>query len=402
MAKLRNHLGLIIGIIIIAVIIGVGFIPRPVLVDVVIAKRAPLQVKVEEEGKTRVIDHFILSAPVDGFARRIDIDVGDAVEKDQQIVYLEPLRSAVLDPRSRAEAEARVSAAIAASNAADRNARAAEAEAQFAEDELARFKRLFESKTIPLDRLQQSEAEARRTRANLESAKFAVQVAQFEKTAAEAALSYSAAQEAGEEPETVSIKAPVSGRVLKIHHESEGVVNKGDPLLDIGDPNSLEVEVEVLSRDAVRISPGTKVLFERWGGEQTLQGEVRTIEPVGFTKISALGVEEQRVHVIVDIISPREQWQRLGDGYRVETSFILWEGEDILQVPSSALFHHENSWALYVIRDDRAQLRKVEIGQRSGISTQIMTGIEVGEKIINHPGDNISSQTRVRSRQLSP
>lgn len=398
MAAIRKHIGLITGIVIVIAIIGIGFIPRPVLVDIVIAKRAPLQVTVEEEGKTRVIDHYVLSAPVDGFARRINLDVGDVVEKDQQIVCLEPLRSAVLDPRSRAEAEARVSAAVAALNVADRNVRAAEADAQFAEDEEKRFKRLFESGTISLDRLQQSQAEARRTRANLESARFTVQVAQFEKKAAEAALQYSAAQEAGEEPETVSIKAPVSGQVLKIHHESEGVVNKGDPLLDIGDPGSLEVEVEVLSRDAVRISPGTRVLFERWGGDQILNGEVRNIEPVGFTKISALGVEEQRVHVIVDITSPRETWQRLGDGYRVETAFILWEGDEVLQVPSSALFHHLDGWALYVMKNDRAELRQVEIGRRSGISTQIIEGIEEGEKVINHPSDNVFPQTRVRSR----
>ena len=398
MTNLRNHIGLIIGVIIVVAIIVIGFIPRPVLVDVAIAKRDALEVTIEEEGKTRVIDRYILSAPVDGFARRLDLNVGDTVEKGQQILYLEPLRSNVLDPRSRAEAEARVSAANATLKAAERNVLASNADAQFAANELDRLKRLYESKTISLDRLQQAEANARRTRANLESATFDVQVAQFEKNAAEAVLSYSAAGQTGDTPETVSIMAPVAGSVLKIHHESEGVVNKGDSLLEIGDPLSLEVEVDVLSRDAIKINPGTRVRFERWGGNKVLEGAVRTIEPVGFTKISALGVEEQRVLVIVDITTPKEEWQRLGDGYRMETIFIIWQDKDVLQIPSSALFRHNDQWAVFAIKDDRAVLTPVTIGQRSGISAEILSGLDEGDQIINHPGTNVEDNSRVRSR----
>ena len=398
MASLRNHIGLIIGTIIIITVIVIGFIPRPVLVDIATVKRDTLEVTIEEEGKTRVIDRYVLSAPVDGFARRLNLNVGDTVEKGQHILYLEPLRSNVLDPRSRAEAEARLSAAKATLNAAEKNVLAAEADAEFAASELDRLKRLYESRTIPLDRLQQSEANARRTKANLESAKFDVQVAQFEKNAAEAALSFSAAEKTSDTPETVSIIAPVSGSILKIHHESEGVVNKGDPLLEIGDPLSLEVEVDVLSRDAIKIMPGTKVRFERWGGDNILKGSVRTVEPVGFTKISALGVEEQRVLVIVDITSPKEEWQRLGDGYRMETLFILWKGDNVLQIPSSALFRHNNQWAVFAIKDDHAVLTPVEVGKRSGISAEITLGLNEGDKVINHPGTNVADNSRVRSR----
>ncbi len=398
MANLRNHLGLIITAVVIIIVIVIGFIPRPVLVDVAIAKRDTLQVTIEEEGKTRVIDRYVLSAPVDGFARRLDLDIGDTVEKDQRLLCLEPLRSTVLDPRSRAEAEARVSAAQATLNAARRNVNAAEADADFAARELERLKKLYDSRTISLDRFQQAEANARRTRANLESARFDVEVAEFEKNAAEAVLSISAAEQTQDEPETVSINAPVSGSVLKLHHESEGVVNKGDPLLEIGDPLSLEVEVDVLSRDAIKIVPGTRVRFERWGGDTILQGAVRTIEPVGFTKVSALGVEEQRVLVIVDIISPKEQWQRLGDGYRMETVFILWESKDTLQIPSSALFRKDNKWAVFAINEGRSVLKIVEVGQRSGVSAEVLSGIEEGERIINHPGLNVSDNSRVRSR----
>jgi HlyD family secretion protein len=397
MLSLRNHLGLIISTIIIITIIVIGFIPRPVLVDTALVKRDTLQVTIEEEGKTRVIDRYILSAPVDGFARRLDLNVGDSVDKDQHILFLEPLRSNVLDPRSRAEAEARILAATATLNAADRNVRAAEADAEFAASELDRLKRLYDSKIISLDRFQEIKAKARRTKANLESAKFDVEVAQFEKSAAEAALSFSAAKETGDALETVPIHAPVAGSVLKIHHESEGVVNKGAPILEIGDPLSLEVEVDVLSRDAVKISLGTRVRFERWGGDQILEGVVRTIEPVGFTKISALGVEEQRVLIIVDIISPKELWKRLGDGYRMETVFILWEGKDILQIPSSALFRHDNEWAVFAITDDRAVLRVVKVGHRSGISAEIIEGLDEGDRVINHPGSNVEDNSRVRS-----
>ena len=176
------------------------------------------------------------------------------------------------------------------------------------------------------------------------------------------------------------------------------MVYKGEPLIDIGDPLSLEVVVEVLSRDAVRISLGTRVVLSRWGGEDTLEGVVRTIEPVGFTKISALGVEEQRVYVIVDITTSKDRWMRLGDGYRIETAFVLWEEENILQIPSSALFRNGDNWAIFVVVDDTAELRQVEPGQRSGISTEILTGIIEGDIVINHPGDNLDEGSQVRSR----
>ncbi|MCK5432307.1 MAG: HlyD family efflux transporter periplasmic adaptor subunit, partial [Gammaproteobacteria bacterium] len=309
----RKHIGLIIGIFVVILLIGIGFIPRPVMVDSAEVKIGNLKVSVEEEGRTRVIDRFVISAPVAGFMRRTELNVGDEIKKDQQIIYLEPLRSSVLDPRSRAEANARVAAAKAGLLAAEKNARAADADSNYASTEHARLKRLYESRTISLERYQQAQTNARRTKATLESAEFSVEVARFELEEADAAVRYSAAREAGETLETVSIKAPVQGRVLKIHHESEGVVNAGESLLEIGDPLSLEVEVDVLSKDAVRIKPGMKVIFERWGGDEPIEGVVRTIEPVGFTKISALGVEEQRVLVIADMTSPVETWGKLGD-----------------------------------------------------------------------------------------
>ena len=394
----HKHIGLIIGGCVVVSLIGIGFIPRAVLVDTAITKRDTLRVTIEEEGKTRVIARFVISAPVAGFMRRIELSVGDELQKDQEIVYLEPLRSSVLDPRSRAEAEARVAGAKAALLAAEKNARAADADAKYASTEHERLKRLYESRTVSLEKYQQVQANARRTKANLESAAFSVEVARFELEAAQAAVRYSAAKAADETPETVSIRAPVQGSVLKIHHKSEGVVNAGESLLEIGDPLSLEVEVDVLSRDAVRIKPAMKVTFERWGGEGLLEGIVRTIEPVGFTKVSALGVEEQRVLVIVDLTSPSEQWVRLGDGYRVETNFILWQGDAVLQVPSSALFRYADDWAVFVVVDDLAELKQVKVGHRSGLAAEILSGLEEGDLVVTHPGDNVEDGARVRER----
>jgi HlyD family secretion protein len=196
----------------------------------------------------------------------------------------------------------------------------------------------------------------------------------------------------------VIVRSPVSGRVLKLHHESEGVVNSGEPLLDIGNPNRLEVKVEVLSADAVKIKEGTPVVFERWGGDRLLEGRVRTVEPAGFTKISSLGVEEQRVNVIVDFTSPSEVWRRLGDGYRLDSTFIIWEGKDVLQIPASAVFRRGDRWALFTVESRRARLREVEIGRRNGLAAQIVQGIAEGTVVITNPDDDIKDGVKVKVR----
>jgi HlyD family secretion protein len=217
--------------------------------------------------------------------------------------------------------------------------------------------------------------------------------------AAHTALKYSAAREPERYAEKVVIRAPISGNVLKIDHESEGVVREGQALIEIGDPRELEVEVDVLSADAVKIKPGTPVLFERWGGKVPLKGKVRVIEPAGFTKISALGVEEQRVLVISDIISPPGEWEQLGDGYRVEASFILWEDDRVLQVPASALFRYNDGWAVFVAKNKRAELREVKFGYRNGLSAEITSGLSEGEIVITHPDSSIQDGTTVRLRK---
>ena len=395
--KRRIWLFIILGSIVLA--IGYGFMPKPVIVETAAVKTGYMKVTVDEEGKTRVINRFIVSAPVAGFARRIELDVGDIVQKEQVIIELEPLRSTVLNPRSRAEAEARVAAAQASLQAAKENVLAAGASAEFAKKDFGRITALFQDELVTREKLDEAETETRRADAALRSSEFAVEVVRYEMEAAHTALKYSAAREPKKYTEKVIIRTPISGSVLKISHESEGVVREGESLIEIGDPHLLEVEVDVLSADAVKIKTGTPVLFERWGGDSPLKGRVRVIEPAGFTKISALGVEEQRVLVISDIVSPPGEWEQLGDGYRVEASFILWENNSVLQIPASALFRYGDSWAVFVRKDRKAALRKVEIGYRNGLSAEITSGLAEGESVITHPDSSIRDGTRVRLRK---
>ncbi|MGD8811896.1 MAG: HlyD family efflux transporter periplasmic adaptor subunit, partial [Thioalkalispiraceae bacterium] len=207
-----------------------------------------------------------------------------------------------------------------------------------------------------------------------------------------------ASSESDDSLEQVAVRSPIAGRILKVAHECEGPVRTGDPLLEVGDPAALEIEVDVLSADAVKISAGMKVMFDRWGGALPLQGIVRTVEPVAFTKVSALGVEEQRVLIICDFTSPPQLWQRLGDGYRVDAQFVLWQDDDVLQVPASSLFRYQDGWAIFVIEDDVAQRRVVKVGQRNGLSAQILAGVKEGERVVNHPGDDVEQGRRVKLR----
>jgi len=384
----------ILFIVILAAVIY-GFWPKPVLVDIVEVTRGSMTVTVEEEGKTRVIDRFIVSAPVAGFARRIELDVGDTVIKGHVLVDLEPLRSDVLDSRSRAEAKARVAAAKSAMRVAQENSCAARVDADLAVVEYERKKKLYERASISQEEFDRAEALARRAEAVRRSAEFTIEVARFELDAALTALEYSAARHDDILPEKVAIKSPVNGQVLQVYHQSEGVVNAGQPLVEIGDARALEVEIDVLSANAVRIASGTRVLFDRWGGKQTLEGRVRVVEPVGFTKTSALGVEEQRVLVVADITSEPKLWKRLGHGYRVEASFILWEGENMIQIPSSALFRSDEQWAVFVFENSRAVRRKIEVGQHGGLIAEVISGLAQGERVITHPDDTVNDGIRV-------
>ncbi len=392
-------IGLIALAIALLVALAWGFRPRPVLVEVAAVERGPLRIMVEEEGQTRVKDRYVISAPVAGYLQRIELDVGDNVSQGQTLALLEPLRPEVLDPRSQARAEAQVAAAEAALKGADEAVTAARAEARYARSEYNRKQKLRADALISQDALEQAENHNRQASAALRSAEFAVDVARFELEAARTSLSYSLTENGETGLPAVKLRAPVHSRVLRIDHESEGVVSTAQDLLEIGDPAALEVAVDVLSADAVRIQPESRVIFRRWGGDQTLEGVVRTIEPVGFTKISALGVEEQRVWVIADLTSPRDMWLTLGDGYRVEANFILWEAGDVLQLPANALFRHADGWAVFSVENGRARRREIETGQRNGLVAEVLAGIDAGARVILHPDDRIEDGVRVEVQQ---
>jgi HlyD family secretion protein len=383
-----------------AAALAYGFWPRPLLVEVARVTRAPLQVSVEEEGVTRVIDRYVVSAPVAGYLRRIELEVGDAVARGGVLATLDPLRSDVLDPRSRALGEARVAAASASVRKAEEEVAAAEAEAEYARAEHRRVAGLCRVQCVSEDERDRAEARARQTEASLRSARFSVEVARHELEAARTALEHSAARVSGAPVESVAVRSPVQGQVLGVHRESEGVVVAGEALVEVGDPQALEVAVDVLSADAVRIGPGTRVVIDRWGGEGPLEGLTRRVEPVGFMKVSALGVEEQRVWVIVDITSEPERWARLGDGYRVEARFVLWEGQDVLQVPASAAFRHGGGWAVFVVAGARAERRPIQIGHRNGLVAEVLSGVLPGETVIVHPDERLRDGLRVMPRGL--
>ena len=370
-----------------------GFRPQPIDVDVGVASLGLLRVTVEQEGRTRVVDRYVITAPVAAYARRMTLDVGDPVERGSPVVQLEPQRAEVLDVRRRAEAEQRVAAAEDNVSAVAQREKAALATAELAQKNLQRIRELRRQGYVTQDSEDRARAEAERADAELRSAQFAVQTTRHELEGARTALRFAGT---GGASNPLEVRSPVAGQVLKIPRKSEGPVAMGQALIEIGDPRELEVEVDVLSADAVRIGPGTRVVFERWGREQALTGMVRRVEPVGFTKVSALGVEEQRVWVIVAFTSPREVWQRLGDGYRVEARFILWEANDVLQIPASSLFRDGFAWAAFVVQEGKAAKRHVEIGQRSGLAAQVLSGIAEGERVIVHPDDRLREGARVR------
>lgn len=387
---------------IIAAVIGAtvyGFFPKAAEVDLAFVTRGPLQVTVEEEGRTRLKERFVITAPTAGYTERIWAKVGDPVVRGQTVAVLEPLRSAALDARSRAEAQASVTAANASLNAAIEREKAAAADADYLEKRLARLKNLYDKGSIAKDQYDQIAAEARKAVAIAHAARASVDVARSELKRTEALLQNFSMGQRTAASQKVYVPTPVSGSIFRIYHESEGAVNAGEPLLDIGNAKDLEVRVEVLSADAVKIKQGTAVFFKRWGGEETLTGVVRIVEPAGFTKVSSLGVEEQRVLVIADITSPAQMWRALGDAYRLEAHFVIWEGKDILQIPASALFRFGENWAVFVESNGKARRRLIKPGQRNGLTAEIISGLKEKEKVIVHPDDKISDGTRVKLRR---
>jgi HlyD family secretion protein len=395
MRRLLLNIRMLIGFVAFAALLAVAVWPRPTTVDVATATRGPLVVTIDEEGVTRVRERFVVSSPLAGRVLRIELDPGDTVKRGQPVAVVRSEAAPLLDERTRAEAEAAVESAKATLGRARAEEQRARATVAQTRRELERVRELTQSRVTSPQELDTKEADLKVAEESVNAATFAVKAASFDLQRAQARLIPTNTQASGR---VVTVASPVDGVVLRRIRESESIVPAGDPLLEVGDPMRLEIVSDLLSTDAVRVRPGSRALIEQWGGDHTLEASVRRVEPAGFTKISALGVEEQRVNVILDFADPASACAALGDAYRVEVRIVAWEGRDVLKVPTSALFRDGQEWAVYRVVQDRAQRTRVEVGHKTGQEAEIAAGLSADDRVIVHPGDTLKPGARVKPR----
>jgi len=389
-----------ISILLLVAVLAYAFWPRSISVDIGEVVRQPMLDSVTEEGRTRVHDAYVVSTPVAGRLRRVEVDPGDPVERGEDIVaYMAPSNPAVLDVRTREQARANVSAAEAALRLAQAERNRAIADMELAESDLERQQYLRDSGVASEAALDRSIRETRSASAAMDTADAAVSVRQAELANARAMLDGMDGGDAPQLIEDIPIRAPASGRVLRLIQQSETTLPAGAPILEIGNvEHDLEVLVELLSTDAVQVSPGQRVLIEDWGGDHDIEGVVDRVDPWGFTKFSALGVEEQRVNTVIRFTNAEDRPASLGHGYRVVTRIVIWEDENALVVPSSALFRDGEYWAVYVVRSGRAQPVRVDIDRNNGLQAHILSGLEEGDRVVLYPSSSIFDGAAVIAR----
>jgi len=373
-------------LLVLGVIVVWAFMPAAVQADFATVQKGTLQVTVEDEGRTRVRDRYVVSAPVPGRMQRIELEPGDPVVAGKTVVArFAPTDPALLDVRTRAELEARARAAESAVGAARADRERIQSELKFAQSELKRAKELVAGGAIAARELEDVQRQVTTLERALESAEFAIRTAVHQLEVARASLMQTRAGSVA----TIPLVTPLSGVVLRLLQESARVVPTGEPLLEIGNLDDLEIVADFLSTAVVNVKAGQPVLIEQWGGDKALRGRVRRVEPSGFTKISALGVEEQRVNVLIDFEEPREVQERLGDGYRVEARIVVWSKDNVVKVPTSSLFRDGTQWAVYKVVDSTAQRQIVDVGQRSGLEAEVLSGLAEGDQIVVYPSDAI-------------
>jgi HlyD family secretion protein len=368
--------------------------PKPTPVQLGSVTRGALRVTVDEEGRARVADRYLVTAPRAGYLSRIAVRPGDRVARGATLARLEPMPEPLMGARDRAATEARARAAEDGARQARANVDRVRTALEYSRRRATRTRELASRGAMSQVELEQSEGEQRSLEAELATAQAAVRVAGHEVEVARAALG---GQTRG--ADATEALAPVTGVVLRVAQQSEGPVTPGLPLIEIGDPSAFEIVVAVLTADAVRVRERAAVTIEGWGGAQALSGRVRRVEPSAFTRVSALGVEEQRVNVLVDITDPRERWSALNDGYRVAARISLWEGQNVLRVPSSALFRRGERWSSFVVRAGVARVTDVEVGERAGAEVQALRGLAEGDRVILHPSDKITDGTQVNAEE---
>lgn len=386
-------------VILLAAAAGIAWsvMPRPIPVETATVIKGRFVASVDEDGKARIRERYVVAAPLAGRLTRLRLKVGDQVKANDVIATIVPSPVPFLDPRSRREAEERLGAAEAALERTKAVVERAQAQVNQAKNELARTRTLVERGASTVQALERAELAMRVADRDLRAAEFQHEAAEHELEQVRALLArYGNGTNAALEGWNVT--APVPGLVLKIAQESETIIQPGSPIMEVGDPRDLEIMVDVLSTDAVEIRPGMEVAIENWGGQGVLLGRVHRVEPAAFTKISTLGVEEQRVNVLVDISSPPNQWSGLGDGYRVNARISVFTREDATIVPAGALFRRGESWNVFVVEGGRAQTRAVTLLRRSGRVAAIATGLTPGERVIVYPSDRVASGVRINAR----
>lgn len=400
MQRLRKRI-ITVAIAVIGVsLIVYSFIPAPVPVDITETTRGPLRVTVNEDGMVRVKERYVVSAPVPGRLRRITLDPGDRVDKNEtKIAVIDPPPAGLLDERTLSRLTARLEAARLAHQNSLCAVDCAQSNYLFAVKRLERAESLFEKGGISPEQMDAAEQNAINTKQKLTSAEFNAQISEFETKAAESALIQTT--NVLDEHETAgafTVYSPIDGQVLRLYAESAATVSPGTPLVEIGNTQMLEATIDVLSQDATRIQSGDKVLLENWGGDNVVTGRVTTVEPHAFTKVSALGVEEQRVWIKAGLISPPELYAPLGDGYRVEARIVTWESDGILQVPVGALFRSNEEWSVFIMQDGRAHLRNVVVGHRNDRMAEVIDGLEEHDRVVLYPQDAVADGVRVELR----
>lgn len=369
-------------------------IPSPVTVEIGTVTRGALEETVDEQAKTRIRDHYVLSAPLSGEVDRITLREGDEIVAGQTVARLRPVVPALLDSRTQLELRRRVEAARAAQERAAARVAQGQVVLEQARLEVERSRKLAESRLVAVAKLESDELTFLLAQREIDTANADVHVARHDVEVALAAVSR--AHEGARTDEDWLLKAPIAGRVLRVQQKSAGTVSVGAPLIEFGDLSDLEVVIEQLTNEATRVSVGAPVRFDGWGGPQPLLGRVRRIEPWGFTKISALGVEEQRVNILVDFVSPREQWASLGEGYRLDAHIQVYRNDNALRLPTGALFRAAEQWSVYTVdRHDRARRVPVRIDHRGPVFTELLDPLPEGTRLIVYPADSVRDGVRV-------
>ncbi len=388
-------------LVLIATVAGLyfAFQPKPIPVDMATIDIGPLEVTVGDEGRTRIREVYEVSAPVTGRVLRLEIAAGDQVVKGKtELVVIQPGDPTFLDRRNRAQAESTAKAAQAAFKFAEADLARTKAEFDFTRTELERAKKLASQKNLSAQGLDRALLDFKKAGAAMATSQATLSMRRYEWEATKAALIDPSGSTRDKDLKTVTVFAPIDGRVLRLLRESEAIVQAGTPLMELGNSNDLEVVVDLLSNDAVKVRPGAPVSIIDWGGEGEIRGKVRLIEPYGFSKISALGIEEQRVNVVIDLLTADPVKLGLGHGFRVNTKIQVWKNDQVLRAPLSGLFRYANNWAAFVVEGGKAVLKNLTLGRRNAQFAEIISGLKEGDEIILYPGDRVDEATPVVNR----